>query len=98
MDLGRKVRVFTICYSAKDEKLDLRLFPNVSHLGYQSVLKSPSFHYLLQGKRQEVRPQTFSKRLLSRLSIYLEKSKFSLFIIGQKTKSRTSDFSQTFLV
>ena len=47
MDLGRKVRVFVICYRAKDEKSDLGLFPNVSRLGYRSILKSPSFCYSL---------------------------------------------------
>ena len=46
----------------------------------------------------KVGPPTFSKRFSSTLSTYLEKSEFSLFVIGQKTKSRTSDFFQTFLV
>ena len=71
---------------------------NFSRLTYWLSLKSPSFRYLLHGKRRKVGPRTFSKRFSSMLSIYLEKSEFSLFVIGQKTKSRTSDFFQTFLV
>ena len=43
-------------------------------------------------------PSAYSKRFSSKLSTYFEKSEFSLFVIGQKTKSRTSDFFEAFLV
>ena len=78
--------------------MDLRLFPNFSRLSYRPILKSLSFRYLLQGKRRNVRPRTFPKRFSSTLSTYLEKSEFSVFVTGQKTKCQTSDFFQTFLV
>ena len=83
---------------AKDDKSDLGLFPNISRLGYRPILKSPSFRYLLYGKRRKVGPRSFPEHFSSRLSTNIEKSEFSLFVVGQKTKSLTSDFFQTFLV
>ena len=74
------------------------LFLNVLGLRYRPILISPSFRYLLYGKRRKVGPRTFSKCFSSTLWTYLEKSEFSLFVKGQKTKRRALDFFQTFLV